>query len=1156
VARVSDVRGPGNGRMEPVADSASQQERETNVDQFQRAGMRGWRKAAVCMVCLAAAGWFGGNAKGQVSTASVTGTVVDSTGAAVPGASLSLHNLGTGVDSKTQTNSSGEYVFVNVTPGSYTLRVDKTGFQSSQQAPFKLSVNQTAAFDFKLELGSAAQTVTVTASSTALEASTSELGAVVESKAVNDLPLNGRNFTQLLNLTPGASPVDTAQTFGFRGVGSYDFPSFNGARNRSSLFLVDGVIDQGSINSTYAVPLIVDDIAEFKVDSHNDQVQFGGVTGGVINVVTKSGTNEFHGTLWEFLRNSALDSRNTFFPNVQALRQNQFGANFGGPVELPHYNGKNRTFFFVSYEGFRESAPSQTLGLIPSQAELQGNLSGLNTPIYNPFSTHADLSKPGQYLRDPFPGGVIPASLLDPTMNALAQRLYPQPTVSATRGTNFVATTPNATDQNVYDIRLDQQFGTKDAAWFRFSSVNLPATSISPIGQASTNDTWTAHTMGANWSHTFGPSAVMQAQFGRTYAIDNTTGSTPGVSSSLIAQFDPNFACGFPGSRSCLLPSVSLVGFLGTPGDTLSSQGATDTWSGQVNFSKLVGRHILTFGFDVNTNNIGENIQNDSVAFSPFQTANLESPGGTGSALASFLLGVPDGGSRRLQVGGEHGGWVDGAYFGDQWKATDRLTVNIGVRWDVTLHSQWGEAANRTNQVGTLDLNNGTYILQVPAPFCSAVGSAPCIPGSALPAHVVIAQGGSIFRNYFNNIGPRLGLAYRLDSKTVIRTGGGIFYDNWSSWSQVGQSYGATWPQVTLLTTTNLNLTSPTVRAESPVSTVGAGALPAATPFTQNQFYKDPFMQTPYSEQWNFGIQRELTPTTVLSLDYVGSHSSRLSLSTYGNTAVTPGPGPQVDRRPYPYITPTEYERSDGRSSYEALQVSLNKKFGNGLTGLLSYTYSKSIDISCSGYAAVEGCANQNPYDVNADKSVSAFDLTHVFTGSVVYDLPFGAGKRFSTGSQVLNYVLGNWQVNTIVSLRSGLPYTLGVSGDIANTGNANPTGPYERLNLIGDPYLTNPTPAAWLNKAAFAVPAPFTYGNLGRNTFRSDWGRNIDFSLFRDFPIHESIMLEFRAEAFNLTNTAVYGIPVSNYSSPNFAQVLNIANTPRQLQFALKLYF
>jgi hypothetical protein len=288
----------------------------------------------------------------------------------------------------------------------------------------------------------------------------------------------------------------------------------------------------------------------------------------------------------------------------------------------------------------------------------------------------------------------------------------------------------------------------------------------------------------------------------------------------------------------------------------------------------------------------------------------------------------------------------------------------------------------------------------------------------------------------------------------------------------------------------------------------------------------------------------------------VGSHSSRLSLSTYGNTAVTPGPGPQVDRRPYPYITPTEYERSDGRSSYEALQVSLNKKFGNGLTGLLSYTYSKSIDISCSGYAAVEGCANQNPYDVNADKSVSAFDLTHVFTGSVVYDLPFGAGKRFSTGSQVLNYVLGNWQVNTIVSLRSGLPYTLGVSGDIANTGNANPTGPYERLNLIGDPYLTNPTPAAWLNKAAFAVPAPFTYGNLGRNTFRSDWGRNIDFSLFRDFPIHESIMLEFRAEVFNLTNTAVYGIPVSNYSSPNFAQVLNIANTPRQLQFALKLYF
>ncbi len=1114
------------------------------------------RRTSALIVCLAAAPWFSTKIDAQVSTATVNGTVRDSSGAAVPAASLALHNQGTGVDNKTQTNTSGEYVFVNVAPGSYTLRVTKDGFRSSAQAPFTLSVNQTASFDFTLQLGSAAQSVTVTATGAALETSTSELGEVVESRAVNDLPLNGRNFTQLLNLTPGASPVDTAQTFGFRGVGSFDFPSFNGARNRSSLFLVDGVMDQGSINSTYAVPLIVDDIAEFKVDSHNDQVQFGGVTGGVVNVVTKSGTNEFHGTLWEFLRNSALDSRNTFFPNVQALRQNQFGANLGGPVELPHYNGKNRTFFFVSYEGFRESAPSQTLGLIPSQTELQGNLAALNTPIYNPFTTRADPSKPGQYVRDPFPGGIIPTNLLDPTMASLSHALYPQPTLSATRGTNFVATTPYATDQDVYDIRLDQQMGAKDAMWFRFSNVNLPATSINPIGSASTNDVWSAHTMGANWTHTFGPSAVMQAQFGRTYAIDNTTASIPQTSSGLIGQFDPSFACGFPGNRSCLLPSASLVGFLGTPGDTFGSQGATDTWSGQVNFSKLIGRHILTFGFDVNTNNIGENIQNDSIGFSPFQTANLESPGGTGSALASLLLGVPDGGSRRLQVGGEHGGWGDGIYFGDQWKITDRLTMNIGVRWDVTLHSQWGSAANRTDQVGTLDLNNGTYILQVPAPFCSAVGSAPCIPGTTMPAHVVVAQGGSIFRNYFNNIGPRLGFAYRLDPKTVIRTGGGIFYDNWSSWSQVGQSYGPAWPQVTQLTTTNLNLTTPTVRAGNPISSIGAGAFPAATPFTQNQYFKDPFMQTPYSEQWNFGIQRELTPTTALSVDYVGSHSSRLSLSTYGNTAVTPGPGPQIDRRPYSYITPTEYERSDGRSSYEALQVSVDKKYASGLTGILSYTYSKSMDISCSGYAAVEGCANQNPYDVNADKSVSAFDLTHVFTGSVVYELPFGTGKRFATGHRGLDYVLGNWQVNTIVSLRSGLPYTLGVSGDIANTGNANPTGPYERLNLVGNPYLSNPTPGEWFNTAAFAVPAPFTYGNLGRNTFRSDWGKNVDFSLFREFPIRESISLEFRAEAFNLTNTPVYGIPVSNYSSPNFGQVLNVANSPRQLQFALKLYF
>jgi Carboxypeptidase regulatory-like domain len=1092
----------------------------------------------------------------QVSTASINGIVLDSTGAVITGAGIMLHNVNTGVNANTSTNNSGEYVIANIVPGFYTLRASKPGFKTAQQNTFDLVVNQTLTANFTLSPGATEQTVTVEAPPPTIETSTAELGTVVETAAVNDLPLNGRNFTQLLTLTPGASPIDTAQTFGFRGVGSFAFPAFHGARNRGSLFLVDGVNDQGSINSTYAVPPIVDDIQEFKVDSHNDQVQFGGVSGGVVNVVTKSGANQYHGAAWEYLRNSDFDARNPFFSSVTALRQNQFGANGGGPVILPRYNGRNRTFFFVSYEGFRNRTPSQVLDTIPTSSQLSGNLSSLGVPIYNPFSTVPDPAKPGQFLRTPFSGGIIPASMIDPAMLAVAKAIYPTVNTTGSGGTNFSETAPIATNQNLYNIRLDQQLSTKDSFWFRFSHVDLPKNSQNPIGNAISTDDWQAHTIGANWTHTFGPTMVMQTSFGRTWAIDYSTSNVPNVSSSLISGFSSAFACNFPGANPCLLPSISLTGFTGTPGDTVQNQGASDIWSGQINVSKLWGKHFLTFGFDVNTNNLAELIVNDSVSFSPFQTTNLETPGNSGSALAAFLLGVPTGGSRRLQAGGETGGWVDGFYFGDQWKATSRLTVNWGVRYDLTLLSTWGSKSSGTAYVGSLNLNNGTYILQWPTPFCSATGAAPCIPGSSLPANVTIANNGHIFRTDSGDIAPRLGLAYRLNSKTVIRTGAGIFYDNWATWSQLGQSYGGAWPTNNQLTTANLNPDVVTVRAENPLSALGTGALPAATPFTQNITFKDPFMKVPYTEEWNFGIQRQLGSSTGLSVDYVGSHGSRLDLNTFANTAVTPAPGPQPPRRPYSYITPTNYERTVGRSSYEALEVSLNRRLSSGLSYLVSYTWSKSIDTSCSGWAGVEGCANQNPYNVNADKSVSAFDIPQVFTASIVYELPFGTGKAFRTGRHALDYVMGNWELNTITSLHSGTPFTIGVSGDIANTGNSNNAGFYERLNLVGNPSLSNPSPALWFNTSAFAVPAAFTFGNLGRNTLRSDWSKDLDLSLFRTFPIREKMRLEFRAEAFNLTNTPIWGTPGVNYSASTFGRVTSTANTPRQIQLALKLYF
>ena len=1104
-----------------------------------------------CIMLLPAASIFA-----QVSTASMQGIARDSSGASIPSALLTLHNRATGVEQTTSSNSSGEYVFVNIPPGTYDLRASKEGFQSARQEGFSLSVSQSANLNFTLQVGSAEQTITVAGEAPTIESSTAGLGTVMGSRQVNDLPLNGRDFTQLLALTPGASPINTAQTFGFRGVGAFSFPSFHGARNRANLYLVDGIIDQASITSNYAVPPIVDDILEFKVDSHNDQVRYGGVSGGVVNVVTKSGTNALHGAAWDYLRNSVFDARNPFFPTVNALRQNQFGFNVGGPVRLPRYDGRNRTFFFASYEGFRNSTPGQTLGRIPTLDELHGRLGTIANTIYDPFTTLADPANANQFLRTPFPNNVIPESRLDPVMAKLAQGIFPSPTATTTAGTNYSATAPGKTDQNLFNLRGDQQLGQNDSIWFRFSRVVLPRQSVNPIGLATNADTWRAKNYGANWTHIFGAGAVIQMQFGRTTAAIDTVNVVTGAPSGVTGALSPDFACGFPFDRACLLPAVGLVSFLGPPGDGLTHQGASDIWSGSVNASKLYGRHLFTAGFSINTNNIDQSILANSINFSPFQTANLQNAGRTGSDLASLLLGVPVGGTRRLQVGGENGGWVSGFYLGDKWNVSDRLTLNYGIRVDRTLPPQWGVKSDKSAFVGSLNLNKGEYWLREQAPFCSETGKAPCIPGTALPDHVIIAPNNRIHQNRAFNVGPRLGIAYRLFNRTVIRSAAGIFYDNWAVWTQAAQSYGAAWPQVALLTTANQNPDIPTVRAFNPLSSIGAGALPAATPFSSQQTYKDPFLKVPYTPEWNFGIQHQLDANTALSVDYVGSHGTRLDLNTFINTALFPAPGPQIDRRPIRYITPSNYERSDGNSIYHALEMSLNRRAAKGVGFLVSYTWGKSIDVSCSGWAGVEGCSNQNPYNVRADRSVSSYDLTHVFNTSLVWELPFGSGKRFATRNRATDYVIGNWQLNTIVVLRSGMPYTLGVSGDIANTGNSNSAGFYERLNLVGDPKLANPTPAQWFNTQAFAVPAAFTFGNMGRNAMRSDWGKNMDLSLFRVFPIGELMRLELRAEAFNATNTAVWGTPVVNYSNVNFGRVLNVANTPRQLQIALKLRF
>ena len=514
-------------------------------------------------------------------------------------------------------------------------------------------------------------------------------------------------------------------------------------------------------------------------------------------------------------------------------------------------------------------------------------------------------------------------------------------------------------------------------------------------------------------------------------------------------------------------------------------------------------------------------------------------------------------------------------FFQDSLKATSRLTINSGLRYDVTYIPPYGTNATIGQQggieTGDINFSTGEYVLQVVPPPCSVRGHAPCIPdipgepAGTLPAHVVVDPRGRIAHNTYANFGPRFGFAYRVTNDTAIRGAAGVVYDNWAAVSQMAQNIEGSWPDIGQLIANNLNPPTgpPTTPAENPFGTT-SGFFPAPTPFNQVQWFYDPYIKNPYSLQWNFGVQHELNASTTLEGDYVGSRSRRLNVGGYYNTALTPGPGDPQSRALFPYISPTFYDRSIGRGTYDAMQLEFKKRYTGGLSYQVSYTYSKSLDEGSSGWFGVEGNSLTDPYNIKGSRGPSGFDLTHILAVNTVYDLPLGKGRRFSIHNSALDYALGNWQVNGIFSAHSGLPFSVywGAS-DLANTGNVS-WDQYERANLVGDPHsgsCPNGSPvgsqSCFFNTSAFAVPALYTFGNSSRDSMRSAPYWDLDASVFKQFGFGEARRFEFRAEAFNLFNTVIFGQPGNDISNTaNFGKVTSAANTARQLQFGAKFIF
>lgn len=1099
-------------------------------------------------------------ARAQTSTASINGTVKDTAGAVIVDASVLLRNVDTGIERRVVTNEVGIYGYFNVSPGSYTLEAGRPGFVTQKLNPFTLVVNQTATLDFTLNVGTVEQTINVDATAAQVESSTAELGAVVNEKQVADLPLNGRNFTQLLSLTPGVSPVNVSQSAGGFGAtatqgATFTFPAINGQNNKSNVYLLDGINDVAVFTNTYALPPIIDTIQEFKVQSHNDQAEFGATLGGIVNVVSKSGTNQFHGSLWEFLRNSALDARNTFLLEKTPFRQNQFGGAAGGPVLLPKYNGRNRTFFYVGAQGFTFRRPAGTLYRVPTAANLEGDFSDDPRQIYNPFSTRTDPANAGQFIRDPFPNNHIPTSLLDPGMLLFAKTTLPLPTFTGVPNTNATDNSPFKQNQHEWTAKFDHYLGTKDTVWFRYSRLGQDTDSSGGRQTLGLLDSQIAYNWGFNYVHTFSPTMVLDVGYGRSLLKDENRNRFRSVPADFATQvgFNPAFTKDRLGET--LIPSLNVPNYF-SGGEQNLLHTFSDVQQVKANVTKVFGSHTFKWGGELATNNgYRAHSTTNSVTFNTPQTGNPGDPTGTGSELASFFLNVPDAAQYFDSVESLGWGGVMSFYFQDQWKASPKLTVNLGLRYDRTFKPPFGRPEDANQATGDYDLQRGVYVIGASPPLCSQAGKAPCIPGAGLPEHVEY-NGGKMLYDDTKNFAPRVGLAYRLRQNTVIRASFGMFYDNWAGVTQNTQGLVGNWPLSLVNSALNLNnnlsvSAQPNIKATDPFPTLGT--LPPPTPFEQVNWFIDPHEKQPYSMQWNFGIQEQLNQSTVLTVNYVGSGSRRLVLGGVYNTALTPGPGDPSERYPFPYITPTFYDRTWGRSNYNALQVLLDKKLSNGLAYLVSYTWSKAIDIGNSGWYGIEGFSVQNPYAFNNDRSVAGFDVPQLLSLSMVYELPVGPGKRFHPANRVLSHVIGNWQTNVISSIYSGVPFNLRVPGDIANTGNSG----YERPNYVGgDITLAHPTPQQWFNTGAFAVPAPFTFGNAGRFILRNDGTTNFDLSIFRKFRITETTSLEFRSEMFNAFNTPTYSAPNGNISSSRFGQVTSTANQPRQIQLALKLLF
>ncbi len=1059
---------------------------------------------------------------------SIVGTATDPSSAVIGDAEVTITDAGTGSQRVVKTADDGSYVAENLKPGLYDISVSKAGFSTKKVTGVTLQVSQRARVDVVLELGSLSQEISVEGAAPILETNTSSVGKVIETRDITNLPLNGRKFLQLATLIPGVVRTTNPPYLETTG-GSV---SANGMSNMSNNTMVDGIMNQETGAGRMTFSPSVDMIQEFKMQTNTYDAEYGRTGGSQIEVVTKRGSNTYHGSAYEFIRNDALDAKPFFqATELPPFRRNQFGATLGGRIPF-----LKKDFFFFSYEGLRSSQGLTAVLSFPQAPLRAGDFSGVDTVIYDP-----ETYDPNTGERQPFPGNIIPADRLNPVTLYFMNRFMPLPT-SGDVVNNYVSnpTSTNSTDQ--FSFRYDRDFSTHDAVTFRYTRnkihLLLPrgdsgvATPLPGLGE-DINLYGNNHLI--RWNHLFSSSTMNVLTLG--FSQYNQQRHPETTNKNIIPE------SGLQGVRDdqAGIPQITISGYTSITDNFVSPISQPfDNYILNDTFSKVWGSHSLRFGGGAlynRTQSLLNLFDRGTLNFGPTYTipALGAQVGDQYNAFAEFLLGVPT--STSIWLNPVITDWRSHTVYGffqDDWSVTRNFSVNAGLRYDV-----YTRPFDTGNREAAFDLETEQQV------YPQVVPDLPGVPPNSAVAESLGYPRQLQFPTTYNNFSPRAGFAWKLPhmENTVLRGGAGVFY-NWIVIdSATGLALGPPWvPNTTVACNKDVPCTNATNPFSSTIPVFTSGSLANKT------------NRTPYVVQYSLGLQHAFTPRLSLEIGYVGNAGFKNLRRIFVNQPI-PGAGPVQPRRPFPAYGDLNGYYTGGRSHYDSLQTALRKTFGSGLTFLTAYTYAHALGNSISGPQVNEGVPIRDYHNPDEDYGNTTYDLRHVFSFSSTYQLPFGKGKRFgSSWNSVSDAIFGGWSFDSIFSARSGNWLTPTDIVDVSNSGNSRP-------NRIGDSSAVSHSGRAdelqhWFNTAAFERADAFTFGDAAVGSIEGPGYFNLDLSLQKHFVITERVGLQFRSEFFNALNHTNLGNPGTGFGSPSFGVISSTVGEARSIQFGLRLDF